>query len=111
MKEKFKKAVEAGNITYADSEEIEEYYLQAEDFLAGLLGLKHWFISNESSLHDFATCGLPDDIEADSLKAAYAAWDEWVIEKIQQRYSIKLEDTNILLLDLFKKIHNGPLRV
>jgi len=102
---KIRKAAKAGRVEFAGDEEISQYEDIAEGFLGVVLDLDRWFISDESSLSDFSTCGLPEG-EYDSLEAARAAWDEWIVTEIKKKYGIKINSTAILLLDLFKLIEH-----
>lgn len=107
LSKRVRAAAKAGRITYAPTEQIDEYKEEAEEFLNGLLRVKRWAISDESSLGDFSGCGLPNTVVCDSPEAEYNAWKEWVIYETQHRFGIALLDVSILLIDLFKKIREN----
>lgn len=96
------------NLIMCDGTEIQNHEDTAADFFTRILDLDFdsVLVSDESQLSDFSTCGLPDEIEADTLPAIYNAWDEWVIKEIKIEYGIKIESTSIKLNELFSLIED-----
>jgi hypothetical protein len=91
--------------TLADQTEINARYDIGERFFEDMLALSihDCMVTDLSALSDFSGCGLPTDLKTDSmsLDQYYAAWRTWVIGKIRTEYGITIENTNIMLVELF----------
>ncbi|MBV9035938.1 MAG: hypothetical protein JO182_15720 [Acidobacteriaceae bacterium] len=84
------------------------------DYLGGI------WISDESSLRDFAGCGAecddyPVELRKFSLRRPEQVklWCRWVTQKVSARYGIEVpENARILLVDLFRQIKTTrPIRI
>jgi len=83
-------------------------------FFPDILGMNYWeiWITDESSLRDFAGCGAecddyPVELRKFSLRRPEQVklWCRWVTQKVFARYGIELpENAQILLVDLFRQI-------
>ncbi len=80
----------------------------AKEFFANVLALDYdeCFVSDESCLSDFSSCGLPESLGNDttSLGELYTVWDQWIIPEIERRYDVRIESTTLTLVDLFNRI-------
>ena len=95
-------------VTIATQDRIDLYEVTATDFFRSVLDMEYseCLVTDESSLSDFSSCGMPDEL-ADSttgLKELYAAWRVWVAPVIKARYGLDDVESSILLVDLFEKI-------
>lgn len=100
----------AKTVTFAPQELIEEHDDIARELFRDLLRLDYddCYVSDESSLADFSSCGLPDEFpEPDTLEQLYALWDEWVIKQLQDRYHVTVTKTSILMRSLFLLIEEA----
>lgn len=95
-------------IIYSEQHQILDTADLAKEFFASVLALDYeqCFVSDESCLSDFSSCGLPESIGKDaiSLEALYSEWDRWIIAEIERRYQVKIETTTLTLVDLFNRI-------
>jgi len=103
-------------ITFAETSNIEDYETVARKFLKDILDLDYdeCFISDESWLSDFSSCGLPEDFDSDgmSLEKLYDAWDKCIVEKIKVAYGIELDiSKKVGLVELFEQIRQDSIRV
>lgn len=98
-------------IIVADRWQIEDYETVAEEFFRAVLDLDYaeCLVTDESNLSDFSSCGMPETAAAEALTLdeLYAAWDVWVIPVIYRQYGLSIDDTNILLVELFDQILAG----
>ena len=95
-------------ITFAQIDKIEFLEETAVLFFSQILDLNYneCFVSDESTLSDFSSCGLPysaddKDLPLDKL---YGQWDRYVINEINTIYGIQLSNTNINIVELLHRI-------
>lgn len=93
---------------------VEAYEDVARDFFSRVLGMNsdEVLFSDEATLRDYSFSGdrFPD-VSSGSLNEAYAAWDRWVLEEIEQEYGITLSSTKVSLIALFAQVEavmNAP---
>lgn len=95
-------------IVMAEVCQIEEFAGVATEFFTNVLDLDYGdcFVSDDSRLCDFASCGMPDSLSANEsdLQSIYAAWDAWIIPEVAQRYGVEISTTTISMVDLFNRI-------
>ena len=97
-------------VVLADQDRIDAYEDTAREFFRSVLDMDYGecVVTDESRLSDFSSCGLPDGLgdAAKGLKELYAAWDDWVVPVICERYDIEAKDVSptILFVELFEKI-------
>ena len=104
---------EIKRISLAETCNIDDYENIARPFLKDVLHINYdeCFISDESRLSDFSSCGLPDDLDIKgTLEELYDFWDEFIIKRIESMYGIKVP-TDIYLTDLFETIRQDQLRM
>ena len=101
-------------IVMAESTQIEAFDPIATEFFDTILGMDYaeCFVSDESALSHFASCGMPDAMSegAKTLHELYDRWDQWVLQEIESRYGVTLEHTGINLVDLFNRIQQAQQR-
>ena len=101
------------NFTVADDDIIEEYHEIACDFFETILNMDYeeCLVTDESSLSDFSSCGLPDnDKEYNSLEELYNDWKVFILSKINNTYNIELDNPHILLIHLFEIIKQSKIK-
>ena len=95
---------EKKKIVIAPKDEIDNYEFEISDFFEKILDLDYLdcLVTDESRLSDFSSCGLPEEKAkgANTLPELYRLWDIWVIERIEKTYKLRIDKTNILLIDL-----------
>lgn len=98
--------MDATKIRIAEQHQIFEFDAIASELFAAILGLDYseCLVTDESSLSDFFLSGMPLD-EFTEQAGMVDQWDGWVIEKIADRYGVKLDTTDLSLVDLFNRIH------
>lgn len=107
--ERMRKAAEEGRITYAETDEIENYDEIARELLQEIFDIDYddCFISDESALSDFATCCCPDEVGT-TLEEAYAAGKAEMKRRILARYGIDV-DPHELLITVFEQIRRQQI--
>lgn len=103
-------------ITFAETSNIEDYEAIARKFLNDILDINYdeCFISDESWLSDFSSCGLPEDFNSDgmSLEELYNEWDKYIVIKIKEAYGIELDmSKKVVLVELFEQIRQDSLKL
>ena len=92
----------------ASQDAIDSYESIAREFLQEILEveLSECLITDESNLSDFTRCGHPKSESDDDQSANEPAdvWDAWVVAKICDKYLIEPFETNIRLVELFRRI-------
>jgi hypothetical protein len=94
-------------IELAPQDEIDLYESIARTFLQEILEveLSECLITDESNLSDFTWCGYPElESDDDTVDEPDSVWDAWVVANICQRYRIEPFETNIRLVELFRRI-------
>jgi hypothetical protein len=106
LEEKIHEAAEAGRIVFASDDNISDYDNIARDFFNRIFDMD-WddcFVSDESSLSDFAGCGMPEGmVENLNLDEYYQAGRAYTVNKIMTEYGIEVDDREYLV-DVFEKI-------
>lgn len=103
---KIKKAASEGKITYAGSNEIEDYEDIALEFLMTIFDVDYdeCFISDESSLSDFAGCCVPDEYAAPLTMEAYQQLGRrLMVQKINETYGLDV-DPHDCLIAVFERL-------
>ena len=95
-------------IVFPTTETLDQYEFQAEKFLREIFALEGGMFTDLTEISDFCGRGLTKEqiASADSYNALCTLWDGYIIEKIKNRYGIKLDRTNILLTEVLDKIQN-----
>lgn len=95
-------------ITFASRDLIDDYEDIARDFLKRICHLEYdeCFISDESGISDFAGCCIPEvmEKEPETLKEAYAAGKQNMIQKTLETYGVDISD-KVYLLEVFDMIY------
>lgn len=62
--------------------------------------------SDESRLSDWSSCGMPDELGADTtnLWELYRLWDAWMLEHLETRYGLRYSTTAVPLLTVLKDL-------
>ena len=117
MEAKIKKAAEEGKIVMCESNEIEDYEDIAREFLATIFNVDYdeCFISDESSLSDFSTCCVPDDIDDDkvsSMELLSKLGRDLMVRKINETYGLDVEphDYLITVFERLRQVRIGHLQ-
>lgn len=109
---KIREAAKEGRIVYAPSDEVEDYDEIARDFLKRIFDINfdECFISDESSLADFAGCGMPEEYDTSELtiEQYYALGKVVMVRTINENYGIDVSP-NDLLVDVFERIRKHRL--
>jgi hypothetical protein len=91
-------------IKIGPAERIECFAAELEGFMSDVFGFApgSYLVTDGSRLVDFFPAGLSGDAidQAETLEAAYSAWDAWVLGVIEQRYGIRPQATTVLMPDL-----------
>lgn len=101
------------NFTVAEDDVIEQYNHIAQDFFKNILDMNYedCLVTDESSLSDFSSCGMPyDNKKYDNLGELYDAWEVFILEKINNHYNIELDNIHILLIHLFDMIKQSEIK-
>jgi hypothetical protein len=103
-------------IIFANTNNIEDYDTIARKFVKDMFDLNYdeCFISDDSWLSDFSSCGMPDEFDSTNmtLDEVYTAWDQFIAEKIKAAYGIALDMTKpVVLVELFEQIRQDSMRV
>jgi hypothetical protein len=98
---KIQKAAAEGRITYAETLDIEDYEDIAREFLKNMFDIEYdeCFISDESTLSDFASCCVPNDvaIETFTLQEYYSIGREHMVKKIEETYGLTVQPWDYLV--------------
>ena len=105
---KIKKAAAEGKITYAGSDEIEDYEDIAREFLMTIFNVDYdeCFISDESSLSDFAGCCVPEEIDESKVSTMELLQDlgkRLMVRKINETYGLDV-DPHDYLVKVFEQL-------
>ena len=106
---KINKLAAEGKITYAETFEIESYEDIAREFLKTMFDVEYdeCFISDESTLNDFATCCIPEDVETKGMSMAELnqVAKDIMLKKLNATYGIDAEpwDYLIVVFDRIRK--------
>jgi len=110
---RIREAAAAGNITFAPTDKIDDYDEIAAEFLLKIFNLKlsECMISDESSLSDFATCAIPDELELDdkSYQELQQIGKTFMLEKIHDCYGFDPASSSYLI-DVFDLIRRDRLQ-
>lgn len=90
---------------------IEAFEVTGRRVLREVLGMS-WdevLVTDESDLSDFSTCGMPEDDfpEGANYGECCRLWNAWVIARISALYRVRLADTRIRLVELFRQVENS----
>lgn len=95
-------------VEFASQNHIELYEETARRFFREVLDMSSddSLITDESHLSDFSSCGMPEELAAETgdLKELYAAWDVWVLGELQSRYGLEYATTAVPLTTLFRDL-------
>lgn len=107
MTQKIRDAAEAGRIVMGSSTDIDDYEVIARDFLKEVFHLDYdeCFISDESSLSDFAGCGVPEGAVPENceMQEYYDIGRKYTVDKIMETYGIEVQPRDYLIT-VFEKI-------
>jgi hypothetical protein len=110
--EKIRKAAAEGKITYAEVYEIENYEDIAREFLKTMFDINYdeCFISDESSLSDFATCCIPDEVDNSSMDWPTLAdiGRAAMVKKIDETYGLTVQPWDYLI-EVFDRIRRNRI--
>jgi len=113
--EKIRRLADEGKIEFAESDEIDEYYDIAREFIESIFGISidECMISDESALSDFATCCIPDEYEPDKNLSREEGWAEMqnlgsvnMVRAIYSRYQIAVQSDDYLIT-VFEQIRKS----
>jgi hypothetical protein len=86
------KTKDGWTIVMADTNAVEDYADIAEEFLMAIFNVaaNECFISDESTLSDFAGCAVPDDAAVDNItmEEFYEIGRKYTIEKVLSVYNL-----------------------
>ena len=90
--------IDFSRLKFAPQDGVAQFESLARDFLPAILGLDFstTTITDRSELSNFA--GSRDTREQ------FGLWEMEVIQRIEERYGVRLTDTKVLLVDLFRDI-------
>jgi len=113
LQKKIREAAEEGRIEFADSYVVEEYDEIAIDFFNIIFALDYTecFVSDESSLSDFATCCVLDEEVKDDLVDLLEEGKRNMVAMIKLHYGIDVDayDTLIVAFEKIKQSQNRKL--
>lgn len=95
-----------GPIEIAPMDAIDQFEDTGRRFLAEVLNMS-WsacLLTDESTLSDFSGRGPCGPLPEGTLEEYHAAWDAWVIERIEGTYGVRIANTSVTLVDLFRKL-------
>jgi len=104
--EQIRELAAAGKIKYESSFEIEDYEEIAREFLAEIFDIDYdeCFISDKSSLWDFAGCCVPADYDRDlSYNDICKLGEENMIKTINEQYGLDVK-VNDYLITVFEQL-------
>jgi len=104
---------EKSSVTYAPRDRIDAFEELANDFVREVLGLPWALMTDDSALSDFSGCGLDDrdDLKGLEDEAHRAFWDDWIVERVCERYRIEAFPVTIGMVQLFERIDRAaPLQ-
>lgn len=94
------------NISVRFAEHIDEFEDVGAQFLRTVLELE-WnecALSAETRLSDFTGRAMPMELLPSTLDALCETWDQWVLERVRAVYDLRLSDTNVWLLNIFRQL-------
>lgn len=95
-------------VTFASQDHVDLYEETSRRFFREMLDMDagECFITDESYLSDFSSCGMPDEVadKTATLAELYSAWDVWVLSELRSRYGLTYETTAVPLLALFRDL-------
>lgn len=99
---KIRKAAEEGKIVMEDTTEIDDYEDIAREFLMTIFDQDYdeCFISDLSSLSDFSSCCIPDDIDETKVSSMELLQDlgsKLMVRKINETYGLDVEPRDYLV--------------
>lgn len=93
---------------FAESDIIDTMSSLLHEFMHKVLGLDstECFVSDESSLSDFAPTGLPEDLRPASgdYTDLLEAWEAWVLDVVEARFGYRPSDTSESLVAILGAI-------
>lgn len=111
--ERIQEAAEAGRIVYGSTDNIDDYDDIATEVLDVIFGLdaSETFISDESSLSDFAGCCIPDGVSDElSLKECYALGRIEMVKMFIANFGITVDPYD-LLTTVFEEIRQSRIKM
>lgn len=116
LQKAIREAAEEGRIELAETDVIAEYDEIAEDFFNMIFAMDYTdcFISDESSLSDFAGCCIPANVEVaprGKVTDLYDIGRKNMLVKIKKHYGIDVDpyDTLIIAFEKIKQTQNRKL--
>ena len=110
---RIRKAAKEGRVVMAASTNIDDYEDIARAFLRDVLEIDYneCFISDESSLSDFSTCGLPEGSTTDEMSydEVRAVWRKYVVAKMEEQYGFSVV-VSTHLIDIFERIRQDCIK-
>lgn len=112
--EKIRKAAAAkeGRIVMATSDNVDDYEDIARGFLKEMFDIEYdeCFISDESTLSDFAGCCFPEDVEANGmpLEEFYKVARAAMVKKIEETYGLTV-DPHDYLIEVFERLRQKKI--
>lgn len=107
--ERIRKAAADGRIVMAETDNIESYDAIAEGFLRKICNIdyKECFISDESTLSDFAGCCIDNDTDVSklSLSEFYDLGKKNIVERVNNVYGLEV-DVYDTLVNIIEKIYD-----
>jgi hypothetical protein len=100
------KTKDGWTIVMADTDAVEDYADIAEEFLMAIFNVdaNECFISDESTLSDFAGCAIPDDTPENlTMEEYYDLGRKYTIEKVSAVYNLDV-DIHDYLFKVFEQI-------
>ena len=90
--------LDLSRITFASQEGVDQFETLAREFLPAILGYEYddVMLTDESSLGDF--CGRCETREE------YEAWEQKILQRVEDRYGVRPESAVVKLVDLFRDI-------
>lgn len=82
-------------------------------FFDAVLGLNFdsCFVSEESELSDFSFSGVGFTVDREKgipLSSRYKSWDQWIIRRLKEDFSVEISTTKINLRELFDLLDDKP---
>lgn len=100
------------------SDRVSQYNDIAQDFFRSILEMdsNQVLVTDASQLYDFSFAGnyLSDEAVNDpnvDVQVLYAQWNEAVVQAIEARYGLRVQDCGVTMVELFEQLHRLRTRV
>ena len=85
-------------ITFAATDGVDKYDSEIQDFMEKIFGIKDYFVTDESTLSDFAMCCIPKDFSVEvPYETLVTSCQEIMVHKILDQYDLGVDPYNTIL--------------